>query len=128
MSPQTRIVTLHAIAHGRAGDKGNVCNVSVIAYQPDGWPIIDKQVTAERVRGVFEPYGVSRVERYALPQLRALNFVIRDGLGGGVNSSLALDRHGKAMSFLLLGALEVEIASDLVHLLAGREAGDASFP
>lgn len=95
-------VPLHALAHGRAGDKGNTSNISVIAYRPADWPLIAEQITAERVLALFQPLGASHVDRYELPKLSALNFVIRDALGGGVNSSLALDRHGKSLSSFLL--------------------------
>ncbi|MBY8975376.1 hypothetical protein KHP62_06140 [Rhodobacteraceae bacterium NNCM2] len=102
-------VRLHEIAHGRAGDKGNVSNISVIAYRPEHWPAIAEQVTAERVLEVFGPHGATGVDRYELPNLHALNFVIHDALGGGVNASLSLDRHGKCLSYKLLGEVMVEI-------------------
>ncbi|MEM7177695.1 MAG: hypothetical protein AAGD47_15775 [Pseudomonadota bacterium] len=102
-------VRLHEIAHGRAGDKGNVSNISVIAYEPGHWPAIRDQVTAERVLGVFAPLGATRVERHELPRLHALNFVIHDVLDGGVNASLSLDRHGKTLSFKLLGEIDVAL-------------------
>lgn len=104
-----RRVQLHQIAHGRAGDKGNVSNISVIAFDPAHWPAIEAQVTAERVRDVFAQLGASRVDRYVLPVLCALNFVIHDVLDGGVNASLSLDRHGKTLSFKLLGEIDVEL-------------------
>lgn len=98
---------LHAIAHGRAGDKGNTSNISVIAYDPANWPLLVEQVTAARVLEIFRPLGATAVDRYELPNLHALNFVIHNALGGGVNSSLSLDRHGKCLSFKLLGEIEV---------------------
>lgn len=101
-------VPLHAIAHGRAGDKGDTSNISVIAYKPEAWPLLCKEVTGARVMNVFAPLGAKSVKRYELPNLLALNFVIEDTLGGGVNSTLALDRHGKTLSFLLLGEIEVD--------------------
>lgn len=95
-------VKLHEIAHGRAGDKGNRLNISVIAYSPQGWQVIREQVTGERVLELFRHRGASRVVRYELPQLQALNFVIDDVLEGGVNSALNVDTHGKTNSFRLL--------------------------
>lgn len=96
-------IKLHEIAHARAGDKGNRLNISVIAYSTDAWPFLLEQVTAARVEELFKHRGASRVARYELPNLHALNFVIDDVLEGGVNSGLALDTHGKTNSFRLLG-------------------------
>ena len=112
--PNTLKVPLHAIAHGRAGDKGDTSNISVIAYRAEAWPLIRDQVTEAAVHEVFRPLGATRVTRYVLENLRALNFVIEDTLGGGVNSSLALDRHGKALSFRLLGAIRVDVTPDML--------------
>ncbi|SMQ69366.1 hypothetical protein SAMN06295905_1687 [Devosia lucknowensis] len=103
MSGGTRVTKLHAIAHGRSGDKGNRLNVNVIAYDERYWPILRDQVTAERVAALFAHRGVTDVQRYELPKLGALNFVIEDALEGGVNSSLAVDTHGKCLSYLVLG-------------------------
>ena len=98
---------LHEIAHGRAGDKGNRLNVSVIAYHPELWPLL-AQVTAERVHALFRHRGATHVARYELPLLYALNFVIDEVLEGGVNASLGLDIHGKTQSFRVLG-LEIDV-------------------
>ncbi|MEM6662472.1 MAG: hypothetical protein AAF666_09875 [Pseudomonadota bacterium] len=105
---------LHAIAHGRAGDKGDTSNVSVIAYRPEAWPYLLEQVTAERVLAVFEHLGATTCRRYELPNLHALNFVIENALQGGVNATLGLDRHGKTLSFLLLGEFMVDVPRDAV--------------
>ena len=105
-------VPLHAIAHGRAGDKGDTSNISVIAYRAEAWPVLRDQVTEARVMDLFAPLGATGVKRYELPNLMALNFVIENTLGGGVNSTLALDRHGKTLSFLLLGGIEIETAPE----------------
>lgn len=102
-------VPLHAVAHGRAGDKGNRSNISIIAYDPAIFELLVGQVTEERVLGVFRHRGASAVRRYVLPHLNALNFVIDDALEGGVNASLNLDGHGKTLSFLLLGELTVKV-------------------
>ncbi len=113
-------VRLHEIAHGRAGDKGNRLNVSVVAYHPELWPVILEQVTEERVHALFRHRGATRVVRYALPNLCALNFVIDEVLEGGVNSSLNLDIHGKTNSFRVLG-MEVDVLDTLLpHLPAFR--------
>ncbi len=98
---------LHAVAHGRTGDKGNTANISVIAYRDAGWPVLLEQVDEARVLALFAPMGATRATRYLAPGLKGLNFVIEDALQGGVNSSLGLDRHGKTLSFLLLGEVMV---------------------
>jgi hypothetical protein len=100
---------LHAVAHGRAGDKGDTSNVSVIAYLPEAWPYLLEQVTADRVLETFGHLGATACRRYELTNLHALNFVIENALQGGVNASLGLDRHGKTLSFLLLGEVTVEV-------------------
>src|SRR5262249_57086199 len=106
-------VPLHRLAHGRAGDKGDTLNVSVITYRPDVFPLLVEQVTEARVAEVFRDRAPTAVRRYVLPKLHALNFVLEGVLDGGVNESLGLDTHGKTLAFLLLG-LEVEIPGDLV--------------
>jgi len=105
---------LHAIAHGRAGDKGNTSNISVIAYDARAWPYILDQVTTQKVGQAFAHLGTTLVTRYALPNLYALNFVLENTLQGGVNSSLGLDRHGKSLSFLLLGDVHVTVPSEIL--------------
>ncbi|MBB3458749.1 hypothetical protein FHT86_007075 [Rhizobium sp. BK313] len=106
----TATVPLHAIAHGRSGDKGNRLNVNIIARSPDHWPTLLSEVTEARVQALFAHRGVTKVVRYTLPKLQALNFVIDDALEGGVNSSLAIDTHGKCLSYLVLG-MEVRVPS-----------------
>ena len=96
-------VPLHRVAHGRAGDKGNRLNVSVIPYDSGAYGLILQQLTEKRVLEVYAHRGATGVKRYELPLLPALNFVIEDVLEGGVNGSLNLDGHGKSNSFLLLG-------------------------
>jgi hypothetical protein len=97
-----RKVPLHAIAHSRAGDKGNRLNMSLIPYDPAHYGAIAEQVTEERVLALFRHRGATRVTRYDLPLLQAFNFVVDDVLEGGVNGSLNLDGHGKTHSFRLL--------------------------
>ena len=97
-----RTVKLHDIAHGRTGDKGNRSNISVIAYDAAHYDALVDQVTEARVAELFAHRKPSAVKRYLLPRLAAMNFVIDDVLDGGVNGSLNLDTHGKALAFLLL--------------------------
>lgn len=98
---------LRDIAHSRAGDKGNISNISVIAYDPKDYPLLEKHVTAERVREHFSDIVQGEVQRYALPALGALNFVMHGALTGGVTRSLALDAHGKSLSSAILN-LEIQ--------------------
>ncbi len=115
-------VPLHEIAHGRAGDKGNRCNISVIAFTPDAYPLLVEQVTADRVHAFFAFRGATGVTRYDLPRLAALNFVIDDVLEGGVNGALNLDGHGKTLSYHLL-AMPVEVPTDLLERCRAARAG-----
>ena len=110
-------IPLHRIAHGRAGDKGDTANISVIAYQPQFFPLLVEQVTEERVAGIFRDRAPSAVRRYVLPKLSALNFVLEAVLDGGVNDSLGLDTHGKTFAFLLL-SLEIQVPVELAQSLA----------
>ena len=94
--------TLYQLAHARTGDKGNKVNISVIAYQDHDYELLVEQVTEMRVANHFAHRQPTRVTRYLLPRLSAMNFVLEDVLDGGVNDSLNLDMHGKALSFHLL--------------------------
>jgi hypothetical protein len=96
------MIRLHDIAHSRAGDKGNTSNISVIAYDQEGWEIIQQHLSVEVVSEAFAHITNGPVFRYELPKLQALNFVIEGALGGGVTRSLAQDPHGKALSSLML--------------------------
>lgn len=93
---------LRDIAHSRTGDKGNVSCISLIAYDPGNFPLLAEQVTAARVQAWFSPIVTGKVVRYEIPTLGALNFVLDGALGGGVTRSLAIDMHGKSLSYLLL--------------------------
>jgi hypothetical protein len=93
---------LRDIAHTRTGDKGNRSTLSVIAYDPKDFVLLEKALTPERVRQHYAGIVHGPVERYSLPQLGALNFVMHQALGGGVTRSLALDAHGKCLSAKLL--------------------------
>ncbi len=93
---------LYQLAHARTGDKGNKVNISVIAYRSEDFAWLVEQVTEARVAEHFAHRQPSRVVRYLLPKLGAMNFVLDDVLDGGVNDSLNLDMHGKALSFHLL--------------------------
>ena len=100
------IIKLYDIAHSRTGDKGNLSTISVIAYDERLYPILREQVTEEHVLKLFQPIGATKVDRYEIPSLGALNFVLHNSLSGGVTQSLAVDTHGKSLSGLML---EMEI-------------------
>jgi len=95
-------VRVYDLAHARAGDKGNTSNISVTAYDAAGFQVLRRELTPEVVLAHFKHLGAGPVRRYELPQLRALNFVIENALGGGVTRSLAIDSHGKSLSALML--------------------------
>ncbi|MFW6165007.1 MAG: AtuA-related protein [Ralstonia sp.] len=93
---------LRDLAHTRAGDKGDISCISVIAHRPEDFAVLEQHVTAARVRAHFAELVHCEVQRYVLPQLGALNFVLHGALAGGVTRSLALDAHGKSLSSALL--------------------------
>ncbi|USQ98244.1 AtuA-related protein [Caulobacter sp. RL271] len=101
---------LRDLAHARSGDKGDVSNISVIAYGPDAYDRVRRALTPERVKTHLRDIVRGEVRRYDLPDLMALNFVLNGALGGGVTRSLALDAHGKCLSGLLL-ELDIEETS-----------------
>ena len=110
----SRMLPLHAIAHSRAGDKGNVSNISLIAYKPEAYAFIAEQVTEDKVHKLYTHLGATSVKRYDLPLLSAFNFVIDDVLDGGVNASRSVDRHGKTLSYILLGRFVMDIPAELI--------------
>ncbi len=94
---------LHELAHTRTGDKGNLVTISLIAYRSEDFSRLEQSVTADRVAAHFASLIDAPVERYSLPQLGALNFVLHRPLANSVTRSLALDAHGKCLGFALLG-------------------------
>ncbi|NLC37198.1 MAG: hypothetical protein GX772_12305 [Alcaligenaceae bacterium] len=111
-------VPLYVIAHSRSGDKGNTSNLSLIAYQPEGYDVLVGQVTEERLLQWFAARSPTRVTRYLLPQLHALNFVLEGVLDGGVNSALNLDAHGKSLSFFLLD-MPLQLPAHMLERVSG---------
>jgi hypothetical protein len=90
------------LAHGRSGDKGDTCNVGLVAYDDEGFDLLRREVTAERVREHFGDLVRGTVTRYELPNIRALNFVLTGALDGGGTMSLRSDHLGKVMYAWLL--------------------------
>jgi len=94
--------TVRDIATARSGDKGNRATLSVIAYDPVDYPLLERTLTAQRVGRHYEGVVLGEVQRYALPHLGALHFVMQGALAGGVTRSLALDAHGKTLGIAIL--------------------------
>lgn len=113
-----RRVPLVQLAHARSGDKGDSANIGVIAYEADLYPLLAAQVTAERVKAHFGSWVRGPVERYELPNLSALNFVLRGALDGGGTVSLRTDAQGKVLSAALL-RMEVEVPDDVAERTRG---------
>jgi hypothetical protein len=98
---------LHELAHARSGDKGNTADITIFAYEPVNYPLLEKEVTIARVRAHFGSMAQGKIERFCVPHLHAIKFVLHGALAGGVTRSLALDAHGKCFSSVLL-ELEIE--------------------
>ena len=111
-------VPLYRLAHARTGDKGNRSNIAVICRDTAFYDTIAEQMTAERVAAHLAARQPRKVTRYELPKLAAFNFVLDDVLEGGVNASLGLDGHGKALSFFLLTARVIVDAALLEQMPA----------
>jgi hypothetical protein len=93
---------LREIACSRSGDKGNIVNICVMPYESEHWDVLREKLTAERVAAQFAGLAEGEIERFELPGIRVLNFVIQDTLDGGVAASLRLDGHGKSYQSLIL--------------------------
>ncbi len=105
---QLRLVEL---AHARSGDKGDTANVGLIALREEIYPILVREVTADRVKQHFQGICKGNVERFELPNLGALNFLLHESLGGGGTLSLMTDAQGKTFSSALL-RMKIEVSDD----------------
>ena len=101
-------IQLREIAHARSGDKGDNANIGLIALKPEYYPVLVREVTAERVKRHFAGLCLGDVERYEIPNLRALNFVLHQALDGGGTLSLRTDSQGKTYGAALL-RMEISI-------------------
>ncbi len=101
-------IKLIDIAHGRSGDKGDAANIGIIAYDDEGYEIIKKKLTSARVKRHFKGICKGAVERYELPNIRALNFILHNTLGGGGTISLKHDAQGKTLAAALL-RMKIEV-------------------
>lgn len=109
-------VKLIKLAYGRSGDKGNTSNIGIIARHPDIYPFLKKNLTTERVKEHMKYICKGTVERYELPNIQALNFILKDSLDGGGTVSLKLDAQGKTYSSTLL-RMELDVPKELLDLV-----------
>lgn len=122
---QNMHIQLLKLAHARSGDKGDTANVGLIALREAYYALLVREVTAERVKKHFEGICKGEVERFELPNLHALNFLLHESLGGGGTLSLMTDAQGKTFSTALL-RMKIEVPDDEAHQLGiktGEEAG-----
>ena len=117
-------IKLHEIAYARSGDKGESSNVGLFVLTDEAYALIRREVTAERVKAHFGPIVRGAVERFELPNLRALNFILHDSLGGGGSESLKNDAQGKTHGQALL-MMELDVPDDLLNGYPARTAGPA---
>lgn len=114
-------IKLVHLAHARSGDKGDTANVGIIAYKPEYYPVLVEQVTAERVKEHFRGIAFGDVERFELPNIGALNFLLHKALDGGGTLSLKTDAQGKTYSSALL-RMEIEVDDSIAQdALAGKQ-------
>lgn len=104
-------IRLIEIAHARSGDKGDTANIGVIARKPEFYSILVQYLTVDRVRGHFEGICLGDVERFELPNLHALNFLLHQSLGGGGTTSLKNDAQGKTLASVML-SMELEVGDE----------------
>lgn len=109
-------IQLIRVAHARSGDKGDTANIGLIALREEVYPILIREVTAERVKQHFRGICKGEVDRFELPNLGALNFLLHESLGGGGTLSLMTDAQGKTFSTALL-RMEIEVSDDEVRSL-----------
>src|SRR5437870_5652546 len=109
-------VKLLKLAHARSGDKGDTANVGLIALKPEYYPILVEQVTAQRVKDHFKGICFGEVERFEVPNLGALNFLLHQSLDGGGTLSLKTDAQGKTYSSALL-RMEVDVDESIARQL-----------
>ena len=106
-------IQLVKLAHARSGDKGDTANIGLIALSDDIYPVLVREVTVERVKQHFKGICHGEIERFELPNLGALNFLLHESLGGGGTLSLMTDAQGKTFSTALL-RMEIEVPDDLL--------------
>ncbi|GAB5410545.1 MAG: hypothetical protein BalsKO_29100 [Balneolaceae bacterium] len=110
------VVKLLKIAHGRSGDKGNGSNVGIIARHPEIYPFLEEHLTSEKVKEHMKNVCKGKVERYELPNIGALNFILYESLGGGGTVSLKLDAQGKTHASQVL-RMDINVPEELLSLV-----------
>lgn len=114
-----RRIPLYAMAHARSGDKGDGSNVGVLAYDQRGYEILLRQLTPQRVKEHFGSLVRGEVQRFELPNLLALNFLLHDSLGGSGSESIKNDAQGKTHAMAML-RMQVEVPEDYAPSGVGR--------
>lgn len=109
--------TLGDIAHARSGDKGNHSNIGVIAYTEDGYEFIKKTLTASKIKKYFSLLGVTSVEKFEMENILAINFFLKNTLGGGAGCSLRIDTQGKILGTAIL-EMEIDKPKNYKKMLA----------
>ena len=109
-------ISLFKLAHARSGDKGDTANVGVIPFKDELYPILVREVTEEKVKEHFGEMVKGAVERFELPNLKALNFLLHESLGGGGTLSLMTDAQGKTFSTALL-RMKIEVSDEEMKTL-----------
>lgn len=112
-------VQLIRLAHARSGDKGDTANIGLIALRDEFYPILEREVTAQRVKKHFQGICRGKVERFELPNLGALNFLLHESLGGGGTLSLMTDAQGKTFSTALL-RMDIDVTEEEADALTFR--------
>lgn len=115
-------IPLLQLAHARSGDKGDTANVGVIALDPAFYPVLVQTLTVEHVAAHFAGICHGPVERFELPNLHALNFLLHEALGGGGTVSLKTDAQGKTLSTAML-RMEVEVPEEIARIVEQRREG-----
>ena len=105
-----KLVRVSELAYARSGDKGNICNIGLLANSEQDYVILDKQLSAELVQKLFSKFGVTKVERFSMPNVNAFNFILHNALDGGGTTSLRIDSQGKTLAAALL-RFEIEMPS-----------------
>jgi hypothetical protein len=117
----TETIRLGDIAHARSGDKGNHANIGVVAYTTEGFDFLRRELSAQRIQEFFHPLGPTSVERFELPRVKALNFLLHNVLSGGASQSLRIDSQGK-----LLGQAVLELELPKPERLESMRRGSSS--
>lgn len=110
-------IILGQIAHARSGDKGNHANIGVVAYTDAGFQFLQRELTTNRVAAFFQSLGADRVERFELPRIGALNFMLYNALAGGASMSLRIDTQGKLLGTAILD-LELPEPPNLAEMVS----------